>query len=245
MALCLICELFPINRENGFFDRYKYVAETGIPSEEEFHIPEGYAAPGWYHHQVVKVSDGVAITNRDISNSKQIQEKLRQSEERLQTIIENIPVMISFFDTDGRFLYTNQYWVDRLGWTADELNQMEDSLAAFYPDLEYRQQALDYMLSAEPGWRDFRTQTKHNGVIDTTWANVRFSDGRSIGIGQDISKRKQMEEDLRQSKARLQALFSAVPDLIFRHHRDGTFLDYHATDESNLYLRRKTSSARK
>ncbi len=232
----LICEMFPINRENGFFDRYKRVAETGIPSETEYQIPKGYTAPGWYHQQVVKVNDGVSITNRDISSRKQVEEKLRQSEERLQTIIENIPIMISFFDENGNFLYTNQHWLDRLGWTGDELNRMEDSLSAFYPDPEYRQQALDFMLSAEPGWRDFRTHTKHNGVIDTTWANVRLSDGQSIGIGQDISKRKQMEKDLRQSKARLQALFSALPDLIFRHHRDGTFLDYHATDESNLYL---------
>lgn len=67
----LICELFPINRTGGFFERYKRVVETGEPLSEEYRIPQGHAAPGWYHQKVVKVGDGVAIVNYDITERKE------------------------------------------------------------------------------------------------------------------------------------------------------------------------------
>ncbi len=46
--------------------------------------------------------------------------------------------------------------------------------------------------------------------------------------GREIAQRKQTEDDLRTIQERQHALLSAIPDLIFRHHKDGTYLDYHA-----------------
>lgn len=71
-----ICQLFPINRENGFFEKYKEVAETNTPLEEEFQIPGNYVAPGYYYHQVLPTNDGIVIQNRDISDRKRMEELL-------------------------------------------------------------------------------------------------------------------------------------------------------------------------
>lgn len=65
-----ICELFPVNKTNGFFEKYKKVVKTGVPYEEEYSIPNEFAAPGWYYHQVVPISDGIAIFNRNITQRK-------------------------------------------------------------------------------------------------------------------------------------------------------------------------------
>ncbi|MBX3086475.1 MAG: PAS domain S-box protein [Anaerolineae bacterium] len=48
--------------------------------------------------------------------------------------------------------------------------------------------------------------------------------------------RKQAEEVLRQNEARQRALLSAIPDMVFRNHRDGTYLDYHAVNPSELLV---------
>jgi len=44
------------------------------------------------------------------------------------------------------------------------------------------------------------------------------------------------KESLRESEARNRALLSAIPDLIFLNHRDGTFLDFHSLDPGQLFV---------
>jgi PAS domain S-box-containing protein len=65
-----LCEELPINRDAGFFEKYKRVVETGVPLDEEFFLPETHVPAAWYHHQVVKVGDGVFICHRDIGERK-------------------------------------------------------------------------------------------------------------------------------------------------------------------------------
>lgn len=47
---------------------------------------------------------------------------------------------------------------------------------------------------------------------------------------------KQAAKSLREAEARQRALLSAIPDVIFRHHRDGTFLEYFASGPEQLVI---------
>jgi len=76
-----LCETLPVNREAGFFEKYKRVVDTGAPLEEEFFLPEAHVPAVWYYHQVVKVHDGVFICHRDISDRK----RAEAEHEKLQT----------------------------------------------------------------------------------------------------------------------------------------------------------------
>lgn len=102
-----ICELFPINRTNGFFEQYKRVAETGEPLVQEFYIPR-FPGAGWHAHQIVRVNDGVAISNRDISSIKVTEESLRDSQRRYQLLLDNVPAMLYslYRGVNGEFFFT-------------------------------------------------------------------------------------------------------------------------------------------
>ncbi|GBF43823.1 PAS domain S-box protein [Leptospira ellinghausenii] len=63
-----ICELYPINLENGFFEQYKEVFLTKQPLEQDYTIPDGYYTPGYFHHIVLPTTDGIVIYNRNISD---------------------------------------------------------------------------------------------------------------------------------------------------------------------------------
>lgn len=53
---------------------------------------------------------------------------------------------------------------------------------------------------------------------------------------QEISERKKTELALRESEARHRALLNAIPDVMIRRGRDGTYLDVHATNPADLLV---------
>lgn len=127
--------------------------------------------------------------------------------ETLLTIFDNMPVMISVYDTAGRLLRVNREWTRVLGWTLEEAQRV-DIMAETYPDPEQRKQVLDFIRRAEHDWVDFKPRTRDGRVIDASWARFRLSDGSVIGFGLDITERKQAEEErarLLQSESRARA----------------------------------------
>lgn len=135
---------------------------------------------------------------QDITKHKQLEQLLRRQAETLQTIIDNIPVMIAFLDPAGRFILVNRAWEQTLGWRLEEVKNRFDLLSELYPDPKERQLVLDTINSDEPGWHEFKTTVRNGHVIDTAWTQVRLSDGTLISLGEDISKLKNMRDQLYQ-----------------------------------------------
>lgn len=55
-------------------------------------------------------------------------------------------------------------------------------------------------------------------------------------MGIEVSERKKTEELLRESNAKNKAILSAIPDMIVIQNREGVFLEWHASSESNFYV---------
>jgi PAS domain S-box-containing protein len=73
------------------------------------------------------------------------------------------------------------------------------------------------------------------------WINSAILDrqGRVVeyqGVGRDVTDRKRAEAALRMAEDRNSAILRAIPDLMFVLRRDGTYVDYHARDPSELFL---------
>lgn len=133
---------------------------------------------------------------RDISDRKQAEESLRYQKEMFQAIVDHIPVMIALFNGQGQLELLNPELEKTLGWPLEDWQQ-KDILAECYPDPVDYQSVLDFMLSATGKWQDMKTLTATGQQLETSWANVRLSDGHFLGIGQDISDRKHKELALR------------------------------------------------
>ncbi|MGB3187954.1 MAG: PAS domain S-box protein [Limnoraphis sp.] len=96
-----LLEVLPGSQLNtNLFNRYIQVVETGQPHDIEI-LYDADGITGWFHNMAVKLEDGVAVSFSDISDRKQAEEALRDSEaaakaraEELEILMEAVPAAI-------------------------------------------------------------------------------------------------------------------------------------------------------
>lgn len=133
------------------------------------------------------------VVVEDINDRVLAEERLGQHKELVQTMFDRIPVMLTLYNDLGQVQLVNPELERVLGWSRAELENV-DLLAQCYPDPEYHQQVLEHQIAATGKWQDVKTKIRAGSYVDTSWAYIRLSNGMTIGIGQDITSRKQAEE---------------------------------------------------
>ncbi|PSB56270.1 hypothetical protein C7B61_20690, partial [filamentous cyanobacterium CCP1] len=156
--------------------------------------------------------DEVLVMVRDITDQKQAELTLQKQKEILQAIFDHIPIMLAFFNEQGQVELINREMEQVLGWSLSEWQQ-SNRLVESCSDEAYYHQLLACIRAVNNQWKDLKARTVSGNLLDTSWTTIRLSDGRGISIGQDISKRKRIEENLRQ-RAKLDRLISAVTQRI-------------------------------
>jgi PAS domain S-box-containing protein len=147
------------------------------------------------------------VNSRDVTERKRVEEDLSRQKEVLQKIFDHIPVMISFFDEDGRLQLVNREWERTIGWTLEELKERGvDIFAECYPDPQDQEEVLKFIATPNDEWRDLNPRARDGRVIETTWSVVHLRDGTSVTIGADITARRRAEEQLKSFNERLRAL---------------------------------------
>ena len=200
-----LCELMPINRTAGFFDKYACVVETGELLEEEFPFAvEGITAQ-WLHYQVVPLGNGVAITCRDITQRKRADAALGQSEEKYRQLVENISDVFFLLDETSVVTYISPAITQLSGYTPEEIIGRPFVEFVHPEDLSFVVQSVQKTLADHaPTSAECRIQTKSE---ETCWirstAQLIIKDGQIKGIQgamADITDRKLAEDALRQEK---------------------------------------------
>lgn len=159
---------------------------------------------------------GLVGYNRDITDRKLAEEALRESEERLRTLINAMPDIVYFKDGEGRWLEANTF--------ALHLFQLDDvvyrgkkdaELATFRPF--YREVFQTCEATDEYAWQSggisrgeetIPRPDQAPAVFDIIKVATFHPDDRRKGlvvVGRDITERKRAEEDVRKLNIELEA----------------------------------------
>jgi len=191
------------------------VFETGQENTVEFSFPTPVGLKYYQSRLVPELTidgtvDSVLNISRDISNFKQTELALRQSEEKLATITANIPGVVYRFiyHVDGNFSipYVSAGCRDIIGMEANEFMQHpEHALERIHPDDRrlFDATARENREITESGYLEYRIITTA-GEVKWVRDQVRFSrndNGDLVldGVAIDITELKQNEEQLRVS----------------------------------------------
>lgn len=170
-------------------------------------------------------------TYTDLRQIKQAELLLKQSREWYRTLAEDIPALVTRLSPDLIFTYVNDAYCRFQGKPSSEIIGRE--LYRFVPDNNYTlvEKAMR-ALSVESSTAIHEHTNEAAGGITcwVRWTNrALFNDDQSLReylcVGEDITERKKVEEELRRSEQRSRALVSANPDMLFRYSRKGVYLD--------------------
>ncbi|WP_414590479.1 PAS domain S-box protein [Anabaena sp. CCY 9614] len=177
----------------------------------------------WFQWHVTAVQDDTGKVveiqglGRDITERRQIELSLQKSEEKFRRIAENTQAVIWMSTTDlEKNLYVNPAYEKIWGRAYQSLIDQPDSwLEAVHPDDRHRVRAKIQRLkqgeSADVEYRISRPDGSLRWIWDRGFAiyNQQGHVEYNAGIAEDITERKQIEESLQESEARLSLALEA------------------------------------
>ena len=123
-----LCEVLPYHREAGLFDAYCHLVETGKPLSKEYLVYEDVYNQNRISRvldiRAAKLGDGFVASWRDITDQRQAEEVLRESEERYRAQFENASDGIFVIDREGKVIDVNESFAKMHGYTVEELLEL-------------------------------------------------------------------------------------------------------------------------
>lgn len=194
----------------------------------------------WHYIEIRQTNDPtdsspiLLINENDITERKKIEEQLKLAD----FSVEHSSLATVWSDRNGKIIRANKKACEQQGFSRKELL----SMYVWDCDPNFSQEA----------WLSRWEELKQHKTLSFT-SEHRSKDGRMIPVevslnylefngkeynfacSRDISDRVEAEKALRQNEERMQALIKAIPDTMFRHRIDGTYLDVEA-NENNLIV---------
>jgi PAS domain S-box-containing protein len=172
--------------------------------ENEFVFPDG--STGWFDFSIKPVPEGVLILSIDNTERKRQEGKLFESEFRFSNLYENGPFGMVMANKDFRFKSVNPAFCNFLGYREEELKELTFKDVTYPDDVENDminiQKIYDREISVyktEKRYVHKDGQVKWGSLTVTATYDNEGQFLYKLGIIEDISSRKQADEELRKS----------------------------------------------
>ncbi|MGE5519627.1 MAG: PAS domain S-box protein [Candidatus Dadabacteria bacterium] len=205
--------------------------ELQVTSRQEKLVSEGWkytktAKKFWSEMTLSVIRDDQGVVTgytcilRDITQRKNLELQLRESEQKFRMMVEGITeYSIFMMDPNGYIITWNEGAKYLTGYQQDEILGKHFSVFYTAEDIKIRKHEIEIKAALatgkyeEEGWR-----VRKNGSL--FWANIVLTalfneENKLIGfskVTRDLSERKQNEEALRQSEERYRSLVEQVTD---------------------------------
>jgi PAS domain S-box-containing protein len=173
---------------------------------------------------------------RDITERKQADEKIKQSEEKYRDLFQNANDAICIVDSDLKYKDVNNKTVEMFGYTKEELLNM--SVYDLIPCEQIPISEIEFdELRKKGSYEKFvgKARTKNGRLIDVEVSSSVIKEGGNIigsrDIIRDVTERAQNEEALRESEERYRTIIEYSNDMIWTLDNEGCFLFFNKRSE--------------
>ncbi len=167
---------------------------------------------------------GIVVNFRDITERKQAEEALRQSEEIYRTLVEQASDGIFIADAEGNYTEVNSRACEMLGYTRAEILQLKISDLLDPSELERTPLRLDELRQGKSLLTERTFIRKDKSIFPAEISAKMLPGGQLQAIVRDITERKRAEEQLHDSEERFRATFEQAAVGIAHVGTDGSWL---------------------
>ena len=183
---------------------------------------------------IIDGKPAVQVAIRDITERKQAEEALRESEGKLNAMLQSIPDIMSMMDKELTILWANEpakryFGKDIIGKKCYEVYHLRRDPCEPYPCLTLR------------AFLDGKTHEHETTVIDNKGENrffectatvaLRDNSGKPVAVletSRDITDKKKTEDALRESEARIRLILDSTDDIIIMQNPEGRYLFFNS-----------------
>lgn len=266
-----VLEVFPGVKDFGLFKVFQEVYKTGKPQHHPISLYKDQRIIGWRENYVYKLSSGeIIVVYNDITERKQVEEELKNSEERLKILFDYAPDVIYISDLKGRFIDGNKAAERLIGYKKEELigkSFLKLKLLSL-ADIPIAAKTLAKSIIGKPtGPDEFVLNRKDNSkiTVEISTYPVKIT-GRTLvlGIARDITERKKAEilntalyniSRAANSEISLNQLYPLIHKelntiidatnffiALVNYEEDRLFYPYHKDEKDNFFPPQKLSS---
>ena len=158
----------------------------------------------------------LAGMHHDITDRKEAEEALRESEERYRTLLRIMPVPLCLVDSAGEIVYIDDHFTSLFGYTRDDVPTLQAWWERAYPDPDYRKQVMESWQNDMKDAiiddtdilpREYRVTMKNGDTCTVEISGIVLGD-QFLATFLDVTERRKAEEALREANRKLNILNS-------------------------------------
>jgi len=158
--------------------------------------------------------------NTNITQRKEFEDALRESEGKFRKIYEEGPFGMSLINSEYKFIIANRTFCDITGYSESELKNLTFRDITYEEDKDIGKTEIKKLIAGEiPVFKSEKRYVKKDGSI--IWASITVAanfdkEGRfmyNLAIIEDVTRKKLAEENIKVLNERLQMLVDAIQEL--------------------------------
>lgn len=235
-----ILKVFPGVKDFGLFEVFQRVWRTGVPEHHPVSLYKDERIAGWRENYVYRLpSNEVVAIYDDVTERKQIEDTLKESEERYRLMVETANDAIISWDADDKIIAWNKAAERMYGYNAAEAIGLYQSQMIAESHRKAHQEGLRRAAATGKLALGGRTVSGISLRKDGTEFPVELSinatriAGRTVftGIIRDITERLKAEQKLKESEERFRSVLELANDAVAVYDSSGNVVFWNRAAE--------------